>query len=190
MLRLACRNRGWTPSLSERVRAQIEAGIRHEMNDPDSMAGKAFFEAAFPAIPMAGLPHGTPESLPQITRDDLEQLTASALLARDTLKIARGGSHRRREPCARARPGLRRRCPSKGAACDRAGCRPGQCSASARSSNLAIPQTVDPLRRARLARKDPGLDRRRRREPHSRRRRVLLPPVPEVREKRGLAYSV
>lgn len=70
----------------ERVRAQIEAGIRHEVNDPDSMVGRAFFAAAFPGHPYGRPVHGTLESLPTITRDDLVAYR-SRVLARDGLKI-------------------------------------------------------------------------------------------------------
>lgn len=71
----------------ERVRAQIEAGIRHGLNDPDTMVGKAFFELAFPDHPYGRPVQGTLASLPLITRGDL-MAYRERVLARDTLKIA------------------------------------------------------------------------------------------------------
>ena len=71
----------------ERVRRQMMAGIRSEANDPDSMAGKAWRAHAFPGHPY-GLPsQGTLHSVAAVTRDDLVGMRGR-LLARDTLKIA------------------------------------------------------------------------------------------------------
>jgi zinc protease len=75
----------------ERVRAQVEAGIRHGMNDPDTMVGKAFFELAFPGHPYGRPVQGALESLPRIGRDDLLDYRAR-VVTRDTLKIAVVGS--------------------------------------------------------------------------------------------------
>ncbi|MCP8939193.1 insulinase family protein [Alsobacter sp. SYSU M60028] len=86
MLRLALREPRFDAEALERVRAQIEAGIRHEMNDPDSMVGRAFFEVAYPGHPYGRPGHGTLESLPTIGRDDLDAMRRR-LIARDTLKI-------------------------------------------------------------------------------------------------------
>lgn len=86
MLRLALTEARLDEEPVERVRAQIEAGIRHEINDPDSMVGRAFFETAFPGHPYGRPVHGTLESLPRITRDDLVAYR-DRVLARDGLKI-------------------------------------------------------------------------------------------------------
>lgn len=87
MLRLALNAPRFDVEPVDRVRAQLEAGIRHEVNDPDAMVAKAWFEAAFPGHPYGRQPHGTLESLPRIGVDDL-RAARSVYLARDVLKIA------------------------------------------------------------------------------------------------------
>ena len=71
MLRLAINEPRFDSEPVERVRAQIVAGLRQEMNDPDSMAGRAFFATAFAGHPYANPVRGTLETMPTITRDDL-----------------------------------------------------------------------------------------------------------------------
>ncbi len=71
----------------ERVKAQMVAGLKHEANDPDSVAGRAFRAAAFPNHPYGHGARGTIDSVPAISRDDVVSLHAS-LLARDNLCIA------------------------------------------------------------------------------------------------------
>ena len=70
----------------ERVRAQVEAGVRHELNDPDAMVARTFAAAAFPDHPYGRPVHGTLESLPLITRADLSAYR-ERVVARETLKI-------------------------------------------------------------------------------------------------------
>lgn len=55
----------------ERVRAQYSAGLRREVNDPDARAARAWRETAFPGHPYANAVNGSLESLPRVTRDDL-----------------------------------------------------------------------------------------------------------------------
>ena len=71
----------------ERVRGQMAAGIRSEANDPDAMAGKAWRAHAFPNHPYGQPQQGTLHSVALVTREDLVALRGRAL-ARDTLKIA------------------------------------------------------------------------------------------------------
>ena len=63
------------PSI-ERVRAQIMAGLRHESSDPDVMAQRRFFAEAFAGHPYAQSAKGTLQSVPEITRDDLLAMQA------------------------------------------------------------------------------------------------------------------
>ncbi|HEY8066380.1 MAG TPA: pitrilysin family protein [Methylosinus sp.] len=71
----------------DRVRGQIVAGLKRDANDPDAMVARAFRETAFPNHPY-GLPaRGDAESLGGLTRDDLQALR-TRLLARSDLKIA------------------------------------------------------------------------------------------------------
>ncbi len=79
MLRLALVEARLDEEPVERVRAQIEAGIRHEMNDPDAMVGRAFFETAFPGHPYGRPVRGTLESLAAIGREDLVAYRARVL---------------------------------------------------------------------------------------------------------------
>ena len=75
----------------ERVRSQMVAGLKREAKDPEALAGKAFREAAFPNHPYARAGRGTLDSVPAITRDDLTKLRAG-LMARGNLKIAAVGA--------------------------------------------------------------------------------------------------
>jgi zinc protease len=63
------------------------AGLRHESTDPDTMANRAWFAEAFPGHPYGRPSKGSLESIPLITRDDLAAYRAR-VLARSTLKIA------------------------------------------------------------------------------------------------------
>ena len=71
----------------ERVRSQMLAGLRREAKDPDALAGKAWREAAFPNHPYGLAGRGTPDTVPAITRGDLLALR-SAIMARSDLKVA------------------------------------------------------------------------------------------------------
>lgn len=86
MLRLSLMEPRLDEEPLERVRHQIEAGIRHEMNDPDSVVSRAFFEAAFPDHPYGKQVHGSLESLPRIARDDLLAYQGR-IIARDAIRI-------------------------------------------------------------------------------------------------------
>ncbi|MEM7270859.1 MAG: pitrilysin family protein, partial [Pseudomonadota bacterium] len=54
-----------------RVKNQIISGIRSSETDPNSIAGKAFAEAAFPGDPYGRQKDGTVESVTGLTADDL-----------------------------------------------------------------------------------------------------------------------
>jgi zinc protease len=70
----------------DRVREQLSAGLRHEMHDPAAMAGKAWRSRTFPGHPYGQSTTGTLESLPQIERADLIEL-ARKLITRGALII-------------------------------------------------------------------------------------------------------
>lgn len=75
----------------ERVRNQIAASLRREANDPDFVAGRSFRALAYPNHPY-GLPvRGDLSTLPALTREDLDGMRA-AMFARDNLKIAAVGA--------------------------------------------------------------------------------------------------
>jgi zinc protease len=70
----------------ERVREQMNAQLRHEANDPSAMASRAWRARVFPGHPY-GLPtHGTQESLAAIERAELRDL-ARRLVTRGALHI-------------------------------------------------------------------------------------------------------
>jgi len=187
MLRLCLQEPRLDPEALERVRAQIEAGIRHEMNDPDSMAGKAFFEAAYPGHPYGRPAHGTLESLPTITRDDLENFR-KRLLARDTLKIGVVGAIDA-ESLAAELDRVFAALPAKAQLVDVPNVAP-QGIGTRKIVELAIPQSSVRYGAPGLARKDPDWI-----------AAIVVNHIlgggvfssrlfREVREKRGLAYSV
>lgn len=75
----------------ERVVSQIAAGLRREANDPDFIAGRSFRALAYPNHPY-GLPvRGELATLPTLTRANLIEIRA-ATFARDNLKIAAVGA--------------------------------------------------------------------------------------------------
>jgi zinc protease len=71
----------------ERVRSQLIAGQRRDANDPDSRAAKAWREAAYPGHPYGRPPAGSLDTLPAIERADLAALR-EACFARDGLVVA------------------------------------------------------------------------------------------------------
>lgn len=70
----------------ERVRAQVVASLRHEAQNPDSLAARAFFAAAFPDHPYGRPVRGTLDSVAAITRQDVERYRG-AVLSRGSLRV-------------------------------------------------------------------------------------------------------
>ena len=91
LLRVAVCEPRFEASALERVRAQTVAGLKHEANEPNTLAGRAFREAAFGDHPYARSSQGSLESTPGITRADIVDFHATKL-ARDNLKIAAVGA--------------------------------------------------------------------------------------------------
>jgi zinc protease len=87
LLRLTVQAPRLDPDAIDRVRSQMVAGLKRESKDPDALAGRAWREAAFPNHPYGQAGRGTLETVTQIQRGDLLTLR-SAILARDSLKIA------------------------------------------------------------------------------------------------------
>jgi zinc protease len=73
------------------VRSQVLAGLRHEAKDPGRVAGRAFREDAFPGHPYGRPTQGSLETVPAITRDDLVAMHRNCL-ARDNILIAAVGA--------------------------------------------------------------------------------------------------
>jgi zinc protease len=91
LLKLALTRPRFDPEPVERIRAQIVAGIRSDEHDPDTIAGEALAEALFPDHPYGRPVEGTLESVATITADDLRTFHGKNI-ARDNLKIAVVGS--------------------------------------------------------------------------------------------------
>ena len=91
LLRLALNAPRFDDDAVERVRAQITAGFRREAKDPDALAGRGWRDSAFPGHPY-GLPvRGTAETLATVGRADLVEIYRRTLVRRD-LKIAAVGA--------------------------------------------------------------------------------------------------
>ena len=86
LLRLALREPRFDDDAVERIRAQILTGIAARANDPGRIANEAFWAATFRGHPYARPPVGTPESVAAITVDDLRDFV-SGRIARDNLIV-------------------------------------------------------------------------------------------------------
>lgn len=71
----------------ERIRAQILSGLRRESTNPNSIASRKFLELAFGDHPYSRSSNGNLTDVPGITIDDIKAYKAR-VIARDTLKIA------------------------------------------------------------------------------------------------------
>ena len=87
LLRLALAEPRFDQDAIERVRAQTIAGLRYQQNDPGVMATRRFFEEGFAGHPYGRPTSGTPESVAAITRDDLVAMHR-AIISRGHVKIA------------------------------------------------------------------------------------------------------
>lgn len=87
LLRLALAEPRFDQDAIERVRAQTIAGLRYQQNDPGVMATRRFFEEGFAGHPYGRPTSGTPESVAAITRDDLATMHR-AVISRGHVKVA------------------------------------------------------------------------------------------------------
>jgi zinc protease len=71
----------------ERIRSQVISGLRRETTNPSSLAGRKFLELSFPNHPYGRPANGTLESVSTITVDDLKDYVGH-IIAKDTLKVA------------------------------------------------------------------------------------------------------
>lgn len=86
LLKLAVNAPRFDQDPMERVRGQMLAGLRREQNDPEAQAAKAWRMAAFGDHPYARPVNGTFDSLPAISREDIVALWRHCF-TRGTLKI-------------------------------------------------------------------------------------------------------
>lgn len=87
LLRLAVNAPRFDAEPMERVRGQMLASLRREQNDPETQAGKAWRQIAFGDHAYARPVNGAMETLPAITRDDLVALHRNCF-TRDTLRVS------------------------------------------------------------------------------------------------------
>ncbi len=90
LLRLALTKPRFDADAVERIRGQLLAGLVYADRDPEKVAGKAFFAAAFPGHPYGRPSNGTEATVKSVTRDDLEGYR-SRVFARSNLKIVAVG---------------------------------------------------------------------------------------------------
>ncbi len=87
LLRLALNEARFDADAMERVRRQILTGLKFDKNDPRKVAAHEWYKLAFAGHPYGRPVGGTAESVAAITQDDLKSY-ARRVFARDTLKIA------------------------------------------------------------------------------------------------------
>jgi zinc protease len=71
----------------ERIRSQIMSGLHRDTTSPNALASRKFLEMAFPNHPYSRPGTGTLESVPSITVADMRDYIGR-VIARDTLRIA------------------------------------------------------------------------------------------------------
>lgn len=90
LLRLALAEPRFDAEPVERIRQQIAADIQRRRNDPNTMAGLAWFEQAFAGHPYGRTTQGTTDSIRAIEVDELRSYVAERF-GRDTLTIGVAG---------------------------------------------------------------------------------------------------
>ena len=87
LLRLALAEPRFDADAIERVRAQTIAGLRYQQNDPGVMATRRFFAEGYAGHPYGHPTSGTVETVAAVTRDDIVALHRS-IIARGRVKLA------------------------------------------------------------------------------------------------------
>jgi zinc protease len=86
LLRLALNEPRFEDEAIERIRVQVLATVRRASTNPQEIASRSWWDAAFPGHPYGRQIRGTLESVPQISADDLKSYVRHAF-ARANLKI-------------------------------------------------------------------------------------------------------
>ncbi len=187
LLRLALNAPRFDTDAIERNREQVLSGLRRETTSPNDIGSRLWWRTAFPDHPYGRPLNGTLESVPLISRDDLKAYTGR-VFARDKLKIGVVGDI----DATTLGPLLDKvfgALPAKG---NRASVAPARMEAMGRRLfvDLKVPQAVLNFGGIGIARKDPDFI-----------PAFILNHImgggsfssrlyKEVREKRGLVYSV
>ena len=87
LLHLALTSPHFNPADVERIRAQILSGLRRETTNPTSLASRKFLEVAFGDHPYGRQSNGTLDSVPKIDVTDMKDYVRR-VIARDSLRIA------------------------------------------------------------------------------------------------------
>ena len=90
LLKLAITKPRFDNDAVERMRRQLKASLAYAARNPKRVAPEAWFKIAFPNHPYGRSPNGTPDSLDRIQSSDLEQYRSS-IFAKDNLKIVAVG---------------------------------------------------------------------------------------------------
>lgn len=91
LLRLALSEPRFADDAVARVRSQIEAGLRQDAEDPEAVAGRRFFAAMYPDSAYGRPVDGTLESIARLTADDFRSFVRTRL-ARGNLVIGAVGA--------------------------------------------------------------------------------------------------
>lgn len=91
LLRLALTSPRFDATEFERIRASALAGLRRRSTNPNDIAGDRWFARAFPGHPYGRPVQGTLDSVPRIAVDDLKAFHRRAV-ARSNLKLAAVGT--------------------------------------------------------------------------------------------------
>ena len=186
LLKLALNEPRFDAEPVDRIRAQIVAGLKQDRTDPETLAFDLWYETAFPGHAYGRRKEGTEESLARITADDLRTFRNN-VFARAGLKVAIVGDI----DAATLAPLLDDvfgALPATATQVETAEVTP--LAAARRDETMAIPQTVIRFGSAGLKRADPDFI------PAYILNHILgggsftSRLYNEVREKRGLAYSV
>jgi zinc protease len=86
LLRLALTQPRFDQEPVERIRAQMLTALKRETTSPSDIGSRLWWRTAFPDHPYGRPTNGTLESVPNIQRDDLKAFTGR-VLARDNLKV-------------------------------------------------------------------------------------------------------
>ncbi len=87
LLRLALTSPNFDPADVERIRAQVTSGLRRDTTNPSALASRKFLEVAFGDHVYGRQANGTLDSIPTIAAPDLKDYVRR-VIARDTLRIA------------------------------------------------------------------------------------------------------
>jgi len=87
LLRMSLTSPHFESSDVERIRAQVLSGLRRDTSNPTSLASRRFLEVAFGNHPYGRQANGTLESVPRIDVADLKDYVRR-VLAKDSLRIA------------------------------------------------------------------------------------------------------